>query len=47
MPTKKKTKGPNRSEFIRSLPASMPAAEVVAKGAPAGLTFKAGLGVLI
>jgi hypothetical protein len=46
MPTKthkKQTKGPNRSDFIRSLPASMPAAEVVAKGAEAGLTFKAGL----
>jgi len=41
--TSKKTKGPNRSDFIRSLPASMPAAEVVKKGAEQGLTFKAGL----
>ena len=41
--TSKKTKGPNRSDFIRSQPATMTANEVVAKGAEAGLTFKAGL----
>ena len=39
---KKKT-APNKSEFIRSQPDAMTAAEVVTKGAEQGLTFKSGL----
>ena len=39
MPRTNKTKSPNKSAFIRSLPRSMPAAEVVAKAKAAGLTL--------
>jgi len=35
--------GPNRSDFIRSLPANMSANEVVAKGKANGLTISTGL----
>ncbi len=34
---------PNRSDFIRSLPVTMTAGEVVKKGAEAGLTFRTNL----
>ncbi len=34
---------PSRSAFIRSLPVTMPAAEVVKKGSDSGLTFRTNL----
>src|SRR5579872_3913726 len=43
LPMAKKKSGPNKSDFIRSLPAPMPAADVVAKAKEAGITITAGL----
>ena len=43
MPKKKKKNGPSKSDFVRSQPSTLSAADVVARAKKAGMTITAGL----